>query len=195
MQPFGCHALYRASTNKLAVIGSRVHSGLLLRHKGGGVYRILTNAGTVRTKHVRFNDTEFPGMSLLGYGSHSYSRTDDETEDDEVSLGYSRERQAENGHCDAVFEEGDDDDNVLNDALTYIPPAGSTFGVTPLALKSDHSNDDPTEYDHKDEANVLSVIDSSSPSYLTNAQGSDQSSSKAPRYRFKTSERRTIQGC
>lgn len=54
--------------------------------------------------------------------------------------------------------------------------------MTPPALESDHSNDDLPDDDHKHEADVPLVIDSSRPRYLMVAQGSDQSNFEAPRY-------------
>lgn len=72
MRPFGCHALYRPSFSKLPVFGSRVKNGLPQRHDGGGVYRILTDSGNVHTTHVRFRETEFPGMFSIGLALQSH---------------------------------------------------------------------------------------------------------------------------
>lgn len=146
--PFGCHVLDRPSTKKLAVFGPRVYFGLLLWHKDGAIYRILTDAGTVRTKHVRFKETEFSGMTLLLRGTQSDNWTNDGFAD--LFLDYSREYQPSIGQNDAVADEEDADDDVFNEALTHISTLESTFEVTRPASESDHLDDNLMDKEHED---------------------------------------------
>ena len=57
---------FRPKENQLITFGPRVRPGLNLLHDDGGIYRILSDDGIVRTKHVTFMKTQFPGISVRG---------------------------------------------------------------------------------------------------------------------------------
>lgn len=66
---FGCFKMYSSSASKLSVFESCINNGLLLRNDSGRVYLILTNSGTVLTKHGRFRETKplVCPVSVLAY--------------------------------------------------------------------------------------------------------------------------------
>lgn len=93
-------------------------------------------------------------MSLLGQGTQFNHGTHGTGKDVEVSYDYKRESQPKIGQSDATVDVKDDSDDVINDALTYVPPVDSMFEVTLPASESSHA-----DYIHEHEADVLSVVD------------------------------------
>lgn len=160
MRPFGCRALYRPSGQKLPVFGSRVRNGLLLRHEGGGIYRILTDSGTVRTKHVRFEETSFPGMSGIG----PVSTSDCDTEESIGSIDLSDNDILDDvPHVVEESQKGEDSDDHIeayNSALTYVPPVPSTYGASPPEPDTGNlSAEDPEdEVGHEEMTQVESAL-------------------------------------
>lgn len=75
IRPFGCRVEFRPPVKKLRTFESRTDTGIHLFHEGGGIYHIETKNGIVRTKHVNFLETEFPG-SVTDLDSETGSDTD-----------------------------------------------------------------------------------------------------------------------
>lgn len=65
LKPFGCRMMYHPVVDKLPTFAKRLREGLCLGPEGGGIYLVLTDNGTVRTKHVRAYEGQFPGLSLF----------------------------------------------------------------------------------------------------------------------------------
>lgn len=57
--------MFKPKTNQLTTFGSLLHSGLKLRPDDGGVYRILSENGFIRTKQVTFVENQFPGIYVV----------------------------------------------------------------------------------------------------------------------------------
>lgn len=94
--------------------------------KGGGVYKILTKTGIVRTKHTRFIENTFTGPSGI---------LPDEKNDveDESSVAFPLEDEDPEGQkqIDANDEERAGlDGNQFQLALTYVTPKPSLYGET-----------------------------------------------------------------
>lgn len=141
LRVFGCRVLYRPPVKKLTTFGSRLREGILLLHEGGGVYRVLTDTGTVRTKHVKPLETEFPGMGRIersklddDEGSISnFSLSSDESSDhtSDEDIPDAQERSIANWEVQVDMEE-----------LTHVPVVESSHGVTPPDSDRDEQDDD-----------------------------------------------------
>ena len=65
MRPFGCRVLFQRVQKKLEKFEGRLREGICLGNLDGGIYKVLTSTGIVKTKHVRFFESTFHGKSLL----------------------------------------------------------------------------------------------------------------------------------
>lgn len=67
LRPFGCKVFYQRIAKRLNTFEERTRTGVCLFHDGGGVYHIRTDSGdnskVIRTKHVKFVESEFPNKS------------------------------------------------------------------------------------------------------------------------------------
>lgn len=79
IRPFGCRIEFHPPANKISTFNSRTDDGINLFHEGGGIYRIETSDGTVRTKHGNFIEHEFPG-SILSMESENELSSSSESE-------------------------------------------------------------------------------------------------------------------
>ena len=93
LRPFGCRVFYRRGVNKLKTFETSVRDGLCLYHEGGEIYRILTDEGIVRTKHVRAYELSFPGLYLLEIKARSESIRDDCDDMVEVDVEIDKEEK------------------------------------------------------------------------------------------------------
>lgn len=66
MQPFGYCTRYRPKVDNLTTFGSHIRYGITLLVEDGGIYRILTDDGIVRTNHLTFLEHHFSGLSDIG---------------------------------------------------------------------------------------------------------------------------------
>ena len=121
VRPFGCRILYRPVMDRLPTFSPRLQEGICLGHDGGGVYRVLSMKGIVRTKHVRVLENDFPGLrSLLKNKYRSDQEEEAQTSEVDISLS------------DSATED-DGDGSPLDDPadpITYVPARTSTFGNT-----------------------------------------------------------------
>lgn len=67
LRPFGCKVFYQRKTKKLKTFEELTPMGICLFHYEGGVYHIRTGSGdnskVIRTKHMKFVESEFPNKS------------------------------------------------------------------------------------------------------------------------------------
>lgn len=165
IRPFGCRVLYRPAVKQLSTFEPRVRDGVNLHHEGGGLYRILTADGIVRTKHVRFEEHKFPGIYSLrtddaesdsdddGTKSVSINLSDDENSDSEEEPDQPGENADENqvndddsndAHDDSERESKDDDNDAPRpEDMTYTPAEPSRYGETDDEDGNDTADDEP----------------------------------------------------
>ena len=60
MRRFVCRVLFQPVQKKLKIFEVRLSEGICLGHLDGGIYKVLTATGIVKTKHVRFLGQHFP---------------------------------------------------------------------------------------------------------------------------------------
>lgn len=121
LRPFGCKIVYSRGVKKLGTFEPRVRDGLCLYHEGGGVYQVLDIDRVVRTKHVKAEESRFPGLGQFDGVVHPESHSDDLEDVVEVAI------DDDSDNCQRVSDEVQPNTNV--DKLTYIPPKPSTYGV------------------------------------------------------------------
>lgn len=144
LKPYGCRVLFRPAAKTLDTFAPHLIEGLCLFHEGGGVYRVLSDSGTVWTKHVRAFEKYFPGTSRLGTpyldsdsdsglgGDQEWSVSSadngDTDRDDEEFRQQLPQHQA-HSHTDYNPDVGEAiGEQAEQDYLTYAPAHPRTFG-------------------------------------------------------------------
>lgn len=125
IRPFGCRMLYHPVSNKLPTFDVRLREGICLGHQGGGIYTVLTEHGTVRTKHVRAFEDKFPDIDGLRSSDGQSSAGE------AVDATFEIEQDAESddqGHDEDEQVEDEEGQEPSEDHLTYVPSHPSTFG-------------------------------------------------------------------
>ena len=65
IRPFGCNVIVLPNKKSFKKFATRSIDGINLGHIRGGLYKILTKESVIITKHVRFNEEVFSGLSLF----------------------------------------------------------------------------------------------------------------------------------
>lgn len=167
LRPFGSRMLYQPVQDRLPPLASRLKEGICLLHEGGGIYRVLTAEGIVRTKHVHSYESEFPGLSYIQNGPVPTDETNTDygdTDDDYVEVSIddtadSEEEISQVADADGQVDQDDDSDSIDDadegdanagpgDALTHFPAQPSTFdnetyedAPQEVQAESDHGED------------------------------------------------------
>lgn len=104
-------------------------NGTCLYHDGGGVYRVLAEENTPRTKRVRKIENRFPGLNLFTSGPHEKSAFE---ENPEVGIGSTRGRVSSSKKTRRLDTEYEDlrETEENQDGLTFVPSKLSTYGTT-----------------------------------------------------------------
>lgn len=67
------------------MFGPRQRPGLYVSHESGGLYKILTEVESFRTKHVKFDERKFPGTS----GTKNIQEGSQQEDDSSVKISIS----------------------------------------------------------------------------------------------------------
>lgn len=129
LRPLCCKAMYRRISIKPATFGPQLVNCVLLLHEDGGIYRILTSSGTVRTKHVVYDEEVFrglPGIFQNSTDQDGYNEVPvDDTESSTLSMGESIDgfKPEEVTYSSAHQHDSNHGKEVQNkvDSLTYVP--------------------------------------------------------------------------
>lgn len=94
----GCRAEFCRPLKKLETFSSQTKNVVHLFYEGGVIYPIEISNGTVRTKHVKFIESEFPGSISDSDFDSDYSSSSDT--DSDISLTISTTEKSESGDSD-----------------------------------------------------------------------------------------------
>lgn len=151
VRPFGCRMLYHPVTARIPPFDSRLREGVCLGHTAGGIYKVLTDSGIVRTKHVREFEDEFPSTARLNFDTRSDTEKSVNTDSDvmETSIAVSSSSSSDNnsGTGDDTSDEDINADSDVNqlEQLTYTPLQPSVYGEE--ADQSEEESDGEDESD------------------------------------------------
>lgn len=133
---------FSKSAPRLGTFEQRTRRGLCLQHIGGGLYDVLTDFGTVRTKHVRFEEDTFPriaGLNLPRSELNQQGETVSITQTDSDNSEYETAEETELKD-DTVSSHDSDDEPIGNQLLTYIPPESSRYGESSNSYNENDPN-------------------------------------------------------
>ena len=113
IRPFGCKAFFAPNKKRLGKFESRAIHGINLGHVKGGIYKILCGNGVHVTKHVQFNELEFPGLSLLNTDNSLVpDGSDSDVEQEFYIPSYTEDSSSENT-TDTNENDASDDDEII----------------------------------------------------------------------------------
>lgn len=124
VRPFGCRALYQPVAPRLKTFKPRLEQGINLGHTDGGIYKILTTTGIVRTKHVRMFETVFPGTL------QTEPDTQDVEDGSESEINIQESSSESDSQTESDNESGGEQPPDRDELLTYTPAKPSSFGET-----------------------------------------------------------------
>lgn len=99
LRPFGCKAIVAPNRKSSCKLESRAVHGINLGHIKGGLYTILCRDGVILTKHVRFNEREFPGLHL--FSAEDKNQESDSGESDSHNYFHALS-STEDSHSDGI---------------------------------------------------------------------------------------------
>ena len=131
LRPFGCRVLVSPVRKSSPKFHSRLLDGINLGHVGGGLYKVQ-NAGRIFTsKHARFDEKRFPGLSTRATSpsSHNNDRVVEISDDEMLDSTYtSYESNDEIENDTNAPEPAYPGTLVTQEELTHVPPGPSTHG-------------------------------------------------------------------
>ena len=136
MRSFGCRLFVQNNTPYLSKLSARLIEGVNLGHVNGGIYKFLTSEKVIATKHVKFVERDFPGMSLLkerrqfgrvitGDATHHCEHHSSDSSDDDSHSASDRVGNREDNITNASDEAFHHSMNDMR--LTHLPRKPSNF--------------------------------------------------------------------
>lgn len=184
LRPFGCKVMYRPVVDKLSTFEPRLQEGVCLLHTGGGVYNVLSKDRVIRTKHVKFVETVFPGVNYNARGNNndaadnerSTLETDSDTSVDITSVNSQYMTSDDDDDIDNNGEDSDDQGNEDIDptqdeeTLTYRPIRESRHGESDSDEDDDVNEEDSIESAHDPDSDYEEPSNGSSSQYAYKAE-------------------------